>query len=256
MVIHSGFKTVSVSTVIVLRRGRRRFGLNLSSLLNVSKECCVLLGFADDLVTRRQKKDAQLGEEERAMRRVSYLKATWGDRLHLDSDVEPENDPQGLRGTTKKGEEEIAENAVDGEATEGDVQGNVQIKMVVSNGKRASDRSWKQVWAVLHGTKLYLYRHHPSQVCNKIIKGNLPCKKPSASISQGNFTMTISKRGRKNPFIVRPNTCDVMEASAEGSICMRPWSSLRSMTYTSLKVYLFAGQQCTVCTCARADKRI
>lgn len=31
-------------------------------------------------------------EEERAMRRVSYLKATWGDRLHLDSDVEPEID--------------------------------------------------------------------------------------------------------------------------------------------------------------------
>ncbi|XP_075969245.1 rho GTPase-activating protein 23-like isoform X2 [Anticarsia gemmatalis] len=147
-------------------------------------------GFADDLVTRRQKKDAQLGEEERAMRRVSYLKATWGDRLHLDSDVEPDGDPQGLRGvrkwrpprftdditpllrifdpqavlpsrSTKKGEEETSENAV--EATEGDVQGNVQIKMVVSNGKRASDRSWKQVWAVLHGTKLYLYRHHPSQ---------------------------------------------------------------------------------------------
>ncbi|XP_026329173.1 rho GTPase-activating protein 21-A isoform X5 [Hyposmocoma kahamanoa] len=47
--------------------------------------------------------------------------------------------------------------------SEGDVQGNVQIKMVVSNGKRASDRSWKQVWAVLHRTKLYLYRHHPSQ---------------------------------------------------------------------------------------------
>ncbi|XP_026742705.1 microtubule-associated serine/threonine-protein kinase 4-like isoform X8 [Trichoplusia ni] len=149
-------------------------------------------GFADDLVTRRQKKDAQLGEEERAMRRVSYLKATWGDRLHLDSDVEPDSDPQGLRGLrkwrpprftdditpllrifdphaslpvrlTKKGEEEIAESVV--ETAEGDVQGNVQIKMVVSNGKRASDRSWKQVWAVLHGTKLYLYRHHPSQVC-------------------------------------------------------------------------------------------
>ncbi|CAB3234623.1 unnamed protein product [Arctia plantaginis] len=114
-------------------------------------------GFADDLVTRRQKKDAQLGaEEERAMRRVSYLKATWGDRLHMDSDVEPDGDPQGLRGSTKKGEEETSENAV--EAAEGDVQGNVQIKMV-----RASDRSWKQVWAVLHGTKLYLYRHHPSQ---------------------------------------------------------------------------------------------
>ncbi|KAJ0180336.1 hypothetical protein K1T71_003740 [Dendrolimus kikuchii] len=118
-------------------------------------------GFADDLVTRRQKKDAQLGEEERAMRRVSYLKATWGDRLHLDSDVEPDGDPNSLRSPEKKDDGETAESAI--ETVEGDVQGNVQIKMVVSNGKRASDRSWKQVWAVLHGTKLYLYRHHPSQ---------------------------------------------------------------------------------------------
>ncbi|XP_026329169.1 rho GTPase-activating protein 21-B isoform X2 [Hyposmocoma kahamanoa] len=150
-------------------------------------------GFADDLVTRRQKKDAQLGEEERAMRRVSYLKATWGDRLHLESDVEPEIDHHALRSAHRKwrpprftdditpllrifdpsanlpararqdekSEEGASESAV--EAVEGDVQGNVQIKMVVSNGKRASDRSWKQVWAVLHRTKLYLYRHHPSQ---------------------------------------------------------------------------------------------
>ncbi|XP_068630097.1 rho GTPase-activating protein 23-like isoform X3 [Battus philenor] len=147
-------------------------------------------GFADDLVTRRQKKDAQLGEEERAMRRVSYLKATWGDRLHLDSDVEPDSDHHALRSAyrkwrpprftdditpllrifdpnatvparpEKKGEEEAGEGIVEAEP---DVQGHVQIKMVVSNGKRASDRSWKQVWAVLHGTKLYLYRHHPSQ---------------------------------------------------------------------------------------------
>lgn len=38
-----------------------------------------------------------LSEEERAMRRVSYLKATWGDRLHLDSDVEPEAEQNALR---------------------------------------------------------------------------------------------------------------------------------------------------------------
>ncbi|XP_045783862.1 uncharacterized protein LOC123879995 isoform X4 [Maniola jurtina] len=116
-------------------------------------------GFADDIVTRRHKKDAHLGEEERAMRRVSYLKATWGDRLHLDSDVEPDADHHGLRSPEKKGQE-TTESI---ESLEADVQGNVQIKMVVSNGKRASDRSWKQVWAVLQGTKLYLYRNHPTQ---------------------------------------------------------------------------------------------
>ncbi|CAH2217360.1 jg5668 [Pararge aegeria aegeria] len=88
-------------------------------------------GFADDIVTRRHKKDAQLGEEERAMRRVSYLKATWGDRLHLDSDVEPDAEHYALRSPEKKGQE--ATETTD--ALEADVQGNVQIKMVVSNGK-------------------------------------------------------------------------------------------------------------------------
>lgn len=36
-------------------------------------------------------------EEERAMRRVSYLKATWGDRLHLDTDVDQEVDHHAMR---------------------------------------------------------------------------------------------------------------------------------------------------------------
>ncbi|XP_045783870.1 uncharacterized protein LOC123879995 isoform X5 [Maniola jurtina] len=146
-------------------------------------------GFADDIVTRRHKKDAHLGEEERAMRRVSYLKATWGDRLHLDSDVEPDADHHGLRSAYRKWrpprfteditpllrifdpqatlperpEKKGQETTESIESLEADVQGNVQIKMVVSNGKRASDRSWKQVWAVLQGTKLYLYRNHPTQ---------------------------------------------------------------------------------------------
>ncbi|XP_069365487.1 rho GTPase-activating protein 23-like isoform X6 [Maniola hyperantus] len=146
-------------------------------------------GFADDIVTRRHKKDAHLGEEERAMRRVSYLKATWGDRLHLDSDVEPDADHHGLRSAYRKWQpprftEDITpllrifdpqatlperpekkgqETSESIESLEADVQGNVQVKMVVSNGKRASDRSWKQVWAVLQGTKLYLYRNHPTQ---------------------------------------------------------------------------------------------
>ncbi|XP_039746949.1 rho GTPase-activating protein 23 isoform X3 [Pararge aegeria] len=146
-------------------------------------------GFADDIVTRRHKKDAQLGEEERAMRRVSYLKATWGDRLHLDSDVEPDAEHYALRSAYRKWrpprlteditpllrifdpqatlpvrpEKKGQEATETTDALEADVQGNVQIKMVVSNGKRASDRSWKQVWAVLQGTKLYLYRNHPTQ---------------------------------------------------------------------------------------------
>ncbi|KAJ8725450.1 hypothetical protein PYW08_003633 [Mythimna loreyi] len=210
-------------------------------------------GFADDLVTRRQKKDAQLGEEERAMRRVSYLKATWGDRLHLDSDVEPENDPQGLRGprkwrpprftdditpllrifdpqavlptrTTKKGEEEIAENAV--EAVEGDVQGNVQIKMVVSNGKRASDRSWKQVWGVLHGTKLYLYRHHPSQSPGAVSGGGTEAQPGSRDALDVRYSLAaLADDYTKRKHVVRVTTAAGAELllQAEGAADAQRW---------------------------------
>nr|XP_049695062.1 rho GTPase-activating protein 23 isoform X4 [Helicoverpa armigera] len=210
-------------------------------------------GFADDLVTRRQKKDAQLGEEERAMRRVSYLKATWGDRLHLDSDVEPDNDPQGLRGlrkwrpprftdditpllrifdpqavlptrSTKKGEEEITDSAV--EATEGDVQGNVQIKMVVSNGKRASDRSWKQVWGVLHGTKLYLYRHHPSQSPGAVSGGGAEAQPGSRDALDVRYSLAaLADDYTKRKHVVRVTTAAGAELllQAEGAADAQRW---------------------------------
>ncbi|PNF34872.1 hypothetical protein B7P43_G03117, partial [Cryptotermes secundus] len=38
-------------------------------------------------VVRRQK-NTTVSEEERLVRRVSYLKATWGDRMHVDSDLD------------------------------------------------------------------------------------------------------------------------------------------------------------------------
>ncbi|XP_077283847.1 rho GTPase activating protein at 19D isoform X3 [Arctopsyche grandis] len=118
----------------------------------------------DAVVLRRHKNAAQLGEEERAMRRVSYLKATWGDHLHFDSDHEfSDSEHQALR-TEKKEREEYHHDAdrtihEDLESAEITMRGSVQIKMVLNNGKRASDRSWKQAWALLQGPKLTLYRH-------------------------------------------------------------------------------------------------
>ncbi|XP_073944334.1 rho GTPase-activating protein 23-like isoform X3 [Choristoneura fumiferana] len=181
-------------------------------------------GFADDLVTRRQKKDAQLGaEEERAMRRVSYLKATWGDRLHLDSDPEPDADHHALRSPDKKGEEGSLESAV--EPIEGDVQGNVQIKMVVSNGKRASDRSWKQVWAVLHGAKLHLYRHHPSQS-----PGAVSGSTPGAESSRDTLDMRYSLAALADDYTKRKHVVRVTTAAgaelllqAEGPADAQRW---------------------------------
>ncbi|XP_052758248.1 rho GTPase-activating protein 23 isoform X4 [Galleria mellonella] len=217
-------------------------------------------GFADDLVTRRQKKDAQLGEEERAMRRVSYLKATWGDRLHMDSDVEPEGDhhlrsahrkwrpPRFADDITalvrkfdphavlpvrpeKKGEG-ISEGIV--EAAEGDVQGNVQIKAVVSNGKRASDRSWKQVWAVLHGTKLYQYRHHPSQSPGAVSGSGSEAQSGSrdALDVRHSLAVVLADDYTKRKHVVRVTTAtDEFLLQAEGAADAQRWlAALRRHT--------------------------
>ncbi|KAM3963530.1 LOW QUALITY PROTEIN: rho GTPase activating protein at 19D [Aphomia sociella] len=180
-------------------------------------------GFADDLVTRRQKKDAQLGEDERAMRRVSYLKATWGDRLHMDSDVEPDGDHLGLRSSEKKGEE-TSEGVV--EPTEGDVQGNVQIKAVVSNGKRASDRSWKQVWAVLHGTKLYQYRHHPSQSPGAVSGSGSEAQTGSrdALDVRHSLAVVLADDYTKRKHVVRVTTAtDEFLLQADGAVDAQRW---------------------------------
>ncbi|XP_023288714.1 rho GTPase-activating protein 23, partial [Orussus abietinus] len=39
-------------------------------------------------VVLRRQKNSQISDEDRATRRVSYLKATWGERMHVDSDLE------------------------------------------------------------------------------------------------------------------------------------------------------------------------
>ncbi|XP_037869455.1 rho GTPase-activating protein 21 isoform X4 [Bombyx mori] len=180
-------------------------------------------GFADDLVTRRQKKDAQLGEEERAMRRVSYLKATWGDRLHLDSDVEPDGDHHALRSPEKKCDEETAENSE--EAIEGDVEGNVQVKMVVSNGKRASDRSWKQVWAVLQGTKLYLYRHHPAQSPGAVTAASADSQQSRDALDVRYSLAALADDYTKRKHVVRVTTAAGAELllQAEGAADAQRW---------------------------------
>uniref|UniRef100_A0A1B6CU09 Rho GTPase-activating protein 21 n=1 Tax=Clastoptera arizonana TaxID=38151 RepID=A0A1B6CU09_9HEMI len=96
-------------------------------------------------------------EDERATRRVSYLKATGGDRMHVDSDAElsdtePNVSVLGTRHST------CDDDLVDKENHQTIHEGTLHVKLTVVDGKRAGDRSWKQVWAVLRGPVLCLYK--------------------------------------------------------------------------------------------------
>ncbi|KAK0089316.1 hypothetical protein PV325_008071 [Microctonus aethiopoides] len=185
-------------------------------------------------VVLRRQKNTQISraillytDEERAMRRVSYLKATWGERMHVDSDLElSDSEPvvQSMRSITRKEifqgiwqcecdssshirrwipplfpsditplrrifedvtqaaslhrHRNIAANTHGGvtsnaaaaatTTTTKDIEpvereGSIHVKFTVLDGKRSTDRSWKQVWGVLRGPILYFFKDRHSQ---------------------------------------------------------------------------------------------
>ncbi|XP_014241520.1 rho GTPase-activating protein 21-A isoform X8 [Cimex lectularius] len=98
------------------------------------------------------KKPVQQGsEDERATRRVSYLKATWADRGHLESDLElSDNEP-----ILSPHRSVVAVPQKDQEAT---IEGPLYYKLTQIDGKKASDRSWRTVWAIVRSEVLYIFR--------------------------------------------------------------------------------------------------
>ncbi|XP_071551637.1 rho GTPase-activating protein 21-A-like isoform X5 [Panulirus ornatus] len=119
---------------------------------------------------------------ERLVRRVSYLKATSGDRMYSDSDLDSDNDDRsGVRGEGGVGEVVTGSLATPGTpagplcvsdlpspaSLQSAVlrQGALHVKLTMVDGKRAGDRSWKTVWAVVQGHAIIFYkdRQHATQ---------------------------------------------------------------------------------------------
>ncbi|XP_069194966.1 rho GTPase-activating protein 21 isoform X1 [Procambarus clarkii] len=112
-------------------------------------------------------------EGERLVRRVSYLKATSGDRMYSDSDLDSDNDDRsGVRG---EGVVRAAGGEAPPEAPTGPVcvrelpspaslqsaivrQGALHVKLTMVDGKKAGDRSWKAAWALLQGHAIIFYK--------------------------------------------------------------------------------------------------
>ncbi|XP_076393755.1 rho GTPase activating protein at 19D isoform X2 [Megachile rotundata] len=150
-------------------------------------------------VVFRRQKNAQIADEDRATRRVSYLKATWGERMHVDSDLElSDSEPiHGSRSVHKRWRlplfpndiaslrrifEEVTQSASlsrnahrntcseetnivkdVGQVGQVEREGPLHVKFTVLDGKRSSDRSWKQVWGVLRGPILFFYKDRQNQ---------------------------------------------------------------------------------------------
>ncbi|XP_071551281.1 uncharacterized protein [Panulirus ornatus] len=135
-----------------------------------------------DAMVARRSKTVSAEDGERLVRRVSYLKATSGDRMYSDSDLDSDNDDRsGVRGEGGVGEVVTGSLATPGTpagplcvsdlpspaSLQSAVlrQGALHVKLTMVDGKRAGDRSWKTVWAVVQGHAIIFYkdRQHATQ---------------------------------------------------------------------------------------------
>lgn len=115
----------------------------------------------NQVVFRRQK-NTQIADEDRATRRVSYIKATWGERLHVDSDLESDYEP--VIHTSRSGNtREPAVTDIVKDVGQMEREGPLHVKFTVLDGKRSSDRSWKQLWGILRGPILFFYKDRQNQ---------------------------------------------------------------------------------------------
>ncbi|XP_025409051.1 rho GTPase-activating protein 21-B isoform X2 [Sipha flava] len=125
----------------------------------------------DTTVTLRPSNSNFDNEEERTTRRISYLKATaWGDHMTVDdfTTTESESEPSSIvvtqpniLGTKKNGPpfQDLGNSRVVKE-------GSLLCKVIQIDGKKACDRSWKPVWAVVRGQTLCLYKEKRESVPN------------------------------------------------------------------------------------------
>lgn len=97
----------------------------------------------EELKTPSEKSANDSTDEEKAARRLSYMKANWSNHSDLELS-DNERSPSSRRKSSCL--KDVTR------------EGYLQVKVTLVDGKKASDRSWKQFYAVLVGTTLYLFK--------------------------------------------------------------------------------------------------
>ncbi|XP_031352150.1 uncharacterized protein LOC116177335 isoform X3 [Photinus pyralis] len=153
-------------------RPLRKLQLSLSGESSPVQPSSPVNSEEQNAVVVRRVKNTSLADEERAMRRESYLKATGNGRMHVEEFSDGEISPQIRRGSLSGGSSssvslERDRSSIPSSPLEKERQvvkeGPLYCKIAEIDGKRAADRSWKQVWIVLKGQKLYIYKDRQHQ---------------------------------------------------------------------------------------------
>ncbi|XP_076359015.1 rho GTPase-activating protein 23-like [Tachypleus tridentatus] len=124
------------------------------------------------------RKKPPIGEEVPVARRVSYLRATAGERIHVDSDLEYSDEEEDHSLSSEQSTPSSTHRLQKLKAFFGEktpqilhaietrpavdepvvLQGWLACKALTVEGKRSSDRSWRPVWAVLDAETFYLLK--------------------------------------------------------------------------------------------------
>ncbi|XP_026815704.1 rho GTPase-activating protein 21-B isoform X8 [Rhopalosiphum maidis] len=214
-----------------------------------------------EMITLRPANSSLDNEEERTTRRISYLKATaWGDRMSVDdlTTTESESEPtsiivaqqkvqkkwraplfpgdiQRLRrlfedaaascdrgsssilGTKKNGPpfQDLGNSRIVKE-------GSLLCKVIQIDGKKACDRSWKPVWAVVRGQTLCLYKEKRESI------PNISVDTPATLEKSDDVNMSCDRIN------LRTSTTDVAHDYTKRKHVMRLCSSVADMGCTEL----------------------
>ncbi|XP_050054853.1 rho GTPase-activating protein 21 isoform X10 [Aphis gossypii] len=199
-------------------------------------------------------------EEERTTRRISYLKATaWGDRMSVDdlTTTESESEPTSIVVAQQKVQkkwraplfpgdiqrlrrlfEDAAASCDRGSSILGTKkngppfqdlgnsrivkEGSLLCKVIQIDGKKACDRSWKPVWAVVRGQTLCLYKEKRESI------PNISVDTPATLEKTDDVNMSCDRIN------LRTSTTDVAHDYTKRKHVMRLCSSVADMGCTEL----------------------
>ncbi|XP_015366811.1 PREDICTED: uncharacterized protein LOC107163753 isoform X10 [Diuraphis noxia] len=213
-----------------------------------------------EMITLRPTNSSFDNEEERTTRRISYLQATaWGDRMSVDdlTTTESESEPTSIVVAQQKGQkkwraplfpgdiqrlrrlfEDAAASCDRGSSILGSKkngppfqdlgnsrivkEGSLLCKVIQIDGKKAGDRSWKPVWAVVRGQTLCLYKEKRESI------PNISVETPSTLEKSDDVNVSCDRIN------LRTSTTDVAHDYTKRKHVMRLCSSVADMGCTEL----------------------
>jgi len=192
-----------------------------------------------------RRKNYQTDEEEKNLRRVSYIQATKDERIEVEENLshdsglapthsikklksifneknEPVSGPAAVPTTPKsqeppptKPEPSISPPAE--EEKETIKEGFLTCKVAVLDGRKANDRSWKTVYAVLKSKVLYMYKD------KRMALENLEYEEKPVKLVESEVQVANDYTKRKNVFRVKTDGGSEYLFQAENESLMKDW---------------------------------